>query len=50
MSLAPPALMRAWAARMKHHEWAVIHDAGHAMAWEQAGAFADIVLDFLRRH
>jgi pimeloyl-ACP methyl ester carboxylesterase len=48
--LAPPALMRAWAARMKHHEWAVIHDAGHAMAWEQPGTFNDIVLDFLRRH
>lgn len=48
--LAPPALMRIWAAHLKHHEWAVIHDAGHAMAWEQPGAFNDIVLDFLRRH
>ena len=48
--LAPPALMRLWAAHMKNHEWAVIHDAGHAMAWEQPGAFNDIVLDFLRRH
>ena len=48
--LAPPALMRLWAAAMKNHEWAVIHDAGHAMAWEQPGAFNDKVLDFLRRH
>jgi len=48
--LAPPALMRMWAAHLKHHEWAVIHDAGHAMAWEQSGRFNDIVLDFLRRH
>jgi len=48
--LAPPALMRIWAAHLKHHEWAVIHDAGHAMAWEQPGRFNDIVLDFLRRH
>ena len=48
--LAPPALMRIWAAHMRNHEWAVIHDAGHAMAWEQPGAFNDIVLDFLRRH
>ncbi len=48
--LAPPALMRIWAARIKNHEWAIIHDAGHAMAWEQPGAFNDIVLDFLRRH
>lgn len=48
--LAPPALMRIWAAHMKNHEWAVIHDAGHAMAWEQPGTFNDIVLDFFRRH
>jgi pimeloyl-ACP methyl ester carboxylesterase len=48
--LAPPALMRIWAAHVKTHEWAVIHDAGHAMAWEQPGAFNDKVLDFLRRH
>jgi pimeloyl-ACP methyl ester carboxylesterase len=48
--LAPPALMRVWAAHLKHHEWAMIHDAGHAMTWEQPGAFNDIVLDFLRRH
>jgi len=30
--LAPPALMRIWAAHLPRHEWAVIHDAGHAMA------------------
>ncbi len=48
--LAPPALMRIWAAHLKNHEWALIHDAGHAMAWEQPGAFNDKVLDFLRRH
>jgi len=48
--LAPPALMRLWATHLKNHEWAAIHDAGHAMAWEQPGAFNDKVLDFLRRH
>ena len=48
--LAPPALMRIWAAHMRNHEWATIHDAGHAMAWEQPGAFNDKVLEFLRRH
>jgi pimeloyl-ACP methyl ester carboxylesterase len=48
--LAPPALMRIWAAHIGNHEWAVIHDAGHAMTWEQPGRFNDIVLDFLRRH
>ena len=48
--LAPPALMRLWAAHLQHQEWAVIHDAGHAMAWEQPGTFNDKVLDFVRRH
>ena len=48
--LAPPALMRIWAAHLRNHEWAVIHDAGHAMTWEQPYRFNDIVLDFLRRH
>jgi len=48
--LAPPALIRMWAAHLKHHEWAVIPDAGHAMAWERPGAFNDVVLDFLARH
>jgi pimeloyl-ACP methyl ester carboxylesterase len=48
--LAPPALMRLWSAHLQHHEWAIMLDAGHAMAWEQPGTFNDIVLDFLRRH
>ena len=48
--LAPPALMRLWARSMRNYEWAEIHDAGHAMAWEQPGAFNDKVLDFFRRH
>lgn len=47
--LAPPALMRLWARHLQNHEWATIHDAGHAMAWEQPGRFNDVVLDFLRR-
>jgi pimeloyl-ACP methyl ester carboxylesterase len=48
--LAPPALMRIWAAHIRNHEWTVIHDAGHAMAWERPGQFNDIVLDFVQRH
>jgi pimeloyl-ACP methyl ester carboxylesterase len=48
--LAPPALMRVWAAHMQNHEWAVMADAGHAMAWEQPEIFNKIVLDFLGRH
>lgn len=48
--LAPPGLMRLWAAHLQRHEWAVIGDAGHAVAYEQPGAFNDKVLDFVRRH
>jgi pimeloyl-ACP methyl ester carboxylesterase len=48
--LAPPALMRIWAAHMQNHEWAAMADAGHAMAWEQPETFNKIVLDFLGRH
>jgi len=48
--LAPPSLMRLWAAHLKNHEWAAIPEAGHAMTWEQPGTFNDKVLDFLRRH
>lgn len=48
--LAPPALMRLLARHMQNYEWAVIPDAGHAMAWERPGTFNDIVLDFLARH
>ena len=48
--LAPPALMRIWAASVKNHEWAIMEDAGHAMAWEQPGTFNDKVLEFVGRH
>jgi pimeloyl-ACP methyl ester carboxylesterase len=48
--LAPPALMRLWAAHLPHLEWALIHDAGHAVSWEQPGTFNDKVLEFIRRH
>jgi pimeloyl-ACP methyl ester carboxylesterase len=48
--LAPPALMRIWAAHVKKHEWAIVQDAGHAMTWEQPGTFNDKVLEFVRRH
>jgi pimeloyl-ACP methyl ester carboxylesterase len=48
--LAPPALMRLWAAHMKHHEWASVPDAGHAITWEQPGIFNQTVLAFIKRH
>lgn len=48
--LAPPALMRIWALHVKNHEWAVVPDAGHAMAWEQPDVFDEKVLEFVKRH
>lgn len=48
--LAPPALMRIWAHHVKNHEWAVVPESGHAIAWEQPDAFNDRVLEFLGRH
>jgi pimeloyl-ACP methyl ester carboxylesterase len=48
--LAPPALMRIWAVHVKNHEWAVMTDAGHAMAWEQPDVFNEKVIEFVKRH
>jgi len=47
---APQALMRLWAAHIKHHEWVVIDDAGHSVAWEKPDEFNAAVLQFLRKH
>jgi pimeloyl-ACP methyl ester carboxylesterase len=48
--LAPPALMRIWAAHLTNYEWAVVSDAGHAVAWEQPDVFNEKVLEFVKRH
>jgi pimeloyl-ACP methyl ester carboxylesterase len=48
--LAPPALMRAWAAHLKNYEWAAVPDSGHAIAWEHPDIFNDSVLSFVKRH
>jgi pimeloyl-ACP methyl ester carboxylesterase len=48
--LAPPALMRAWAAHLKNYEWAMVPDSGHAIAWEHPDFFNETVLAFVKRH
>jgi len=48
--LAPPALMRIWAGHVKKHEWAIIGNTGHALAWEQPEIFNEKVLEFISRH
>jgi pimeloyl-ACP methyl ester carboxylesterase len=47
---APQALMRTWAAHLPHHDWVVIDDAGHSVAWEKPAEFNAAVLRFLRKH
>ena len=47
--LAPPALMRIWASHLKNHEWALMPDSGHAIAWEQPVSFNKKVLEFVKR-
>jgi pimeloyl-ACP methyl ester carboxylesterase len=48
--LAPPALMRVWAAHLSNYEFAIVPDAGHSIAWEQPEIFNDKVLEFIKRH
>jgi pimeloyl-ACP methyl ester carboxylesterase len=43
-------LMRIWAAHLKNHEWTVLSDSGHAIAWEQPDVFNDKVLAFVKRY
>lgn len=48
--IAPPGLMRVWAPHVKGHEWAVIPEAGHSIAWEQPDRFNEAVLAFVKKH
>ena len=48
--LAPPALMRRWFQALRHAQWGLIPEAGHAISWEAPALFNQAVLDFLRAH
>lgn len=48
--LAPPALMRTWAAHLKTYEWATVPDSGHAIGWEHPDVFNETVLGFVKRY
>jgi pimeloyl-ACP methyl ester carboxylesterase len=48
--LAPPALMRTWAAHLKNYEWSLVPDSGHAIAWEHPDTFNEKVLGFVKRY
>jgi pimeloyl-ACP methyl ester carboxylesterase len=48
--LAPPSLMRTWAAHLRSFEWATVPDSGHAIAWEHPDVFNENVMAFVKRH
>ena len=45
--LAPPALMRTWAAHLPHARFTEVSDAGHSINWERPDPFNQLVLEFL---
>jgi len=47
---APPAVTRMFRQYVKHAEFLVIPDAGHAASWEQPEKFNAAVLAFLKKH
>jgi pimeloyl-ACP methyl ester carboxylesterase len=47
--IAPPAMMRLWAAQLRDVEFVTIPEAGHAVTYEDPPAFNACVEDFLRR-
>jgi pimeloyl-ACP methyl ester carboxylesterase len=46
--IAPPGLMWVWATHVKDARWAVVPEAGHAIAWERPGVFNENLLRFLK--
>jgi len=47
--IAPPAMMRLWAAHLADVEFVTIAEAGHALSYEDPSAFNACVESFLRR-
>jgi len=47
---SPSGAIRLWARHLKGHEWVLIPEAGHSVAWEQPDAFNEAVLSFIRKH
>jgi pimeloyl-ACP methyl ester carboxylesterase len=47
--IAPPAMMRLWAAQLADVEFVTIAEAGHALSYEDPSAFNSCVESFLRR-
>ena len=48
--IAPPPVLRLFAARIKNAETVIVPEAGHSAYWEQPEIFNRAVLDFIGRH
>lgn len=46
----PPAVLRLFAARIKHAETVVVPESGHSAYWEQPEVFNRRVIEFLKKH
>jgi pimeloyl-ACP methyl ester carboxylesterase len=46
--IAPPGLMKLWAAHLRDCRYDFVPDAGHSIAWEQPEIFNAKVIEFLR--
>ena len=47
---SPPAVLKLFAARIKHAESIVVPEVGHSTYWEQPVIFNEAVIAFVRRH
>lgn len=48
--LAPPPLMKLWADHLPRHEWAMVPESGHSIAWEKPAQFNALLLEFIAKH
>jgi pimeloyl-ACP methyl ester carboxylesterase len=47
---SPPAVLRLFAARIKHAESVIVPEVGHSTYWEQPDLFNQKVLEFIAKH
>lgn len=48
--LAPPSLMKLWVGHVANHEWAMVPESGHSIAWEKPDEFNALLLKFMAKH
>lgn len=48
--LAPPSLMKLWVGHVANHEWAMVPESGHSIAWEKPDEFNALLVKFMAKH